>query len=383
MKKTAKAAGGLGPICPESLANQALLVLESKELFDSSSRLKFEQGVVKNPKNSEEPPVVRAAHPWNLLLGWCWWTLAVGLLCVGLGWANDAEAASQATQSTAAGSENSKDPGDESPSPKPRAPSLNPENLEDVKDGRPVPEADETDLSGEIKAYFDAMIQAKSTAPEVLADSARRDLTFAHLFEEPWKYRGEVVHFEGQLTRIRRFDPPRFFKGGAYGIDNLYEGWIFSVDTNYVNPLVAMFTELPPGLTVKEKTDKMVSLDGYFFKKFRYKDGEGKTRDAPLLIGRTVRLLKTPPAIGSVASFSKVLGTAFLGVLAVLVILTVALTWWYRKGDRRIHSVLAAAKPAVFTEPEPVFPEQPEPKAEPLAEDWPVQPHNRLENFPQ
>ena len=134
------------------------------------------------------------------------------------------------------------------------------------------------------------------------------------------------------------------------------------------------FTELPPGLKASEKKiSVMVSFDGYFFKKLRYKDGARQTRDAPLLIGRTVQLLKLPADTNSAWPVARFFGTAFLGALGLLVVLTIALTWWYRHGDRRIHTALAATKTVEFENLEP----------EPAPEPRPMPPHNRLEDYPQ
>jgi hypothetical protein len=339
--------------------------------------------------NGAELRTVQVAHVRMPLLGWCWLTLTVGLLAVFPGSAQEGQPVPPPAPTAASEAASPQLPNEEVAPAALVAPKLNADLLDEVQDGKLIPEEDVKDPPPEAKAYYEALIQARQTAPEVLAKSARRDLTYAHLFQEPWKYRGDVVRIEGEIARVRRFDPPKFFADGANDIHDLYEGWIFTVETNFANPMVVIFTELPAGLPVKERTDRLVSFDGYFFKKWPYKDAAGQNRIVPLLIGRTVQLRKAPVAPSAVP-LSQFLGTAFLVLLGLLVLSTAGLTWWYRRGDRRIHKVLDAARSVTF--PEPTF-EQPQPEAvqeslTPLAEpapddDWPVQPRNRLEDRPR
>jgi hypothetical protein len=302
-------------------------------------------------------------------------SLAVTLFGSALSCAQEKQQQNPSSQPITSASENPENRDDEPTDTAAVAPKLNPDLLDEVKDSRLIPEADVKDPPAEARAYYQALIYARTTPPEVFARSTRRDLTYAHLFQEPWKYRGEIVHVEGQMTRLRRFDPPKFVQGEAYGITDLYEGWIFTTDTNFANPFCVIFTELPGGLVVNERLNRLASCDGYFFKKWRYKDGAGQTRDVPMLIGRSVQLKKEAPEMGSAVPFSRLLGTAFLGVLGILVLLTIALTWWYRQGDRRIHAALAASRSVAF--------ENAEPEVEPLPEVSPVSPRNRLEDFPR
>jgi hypothetical protein len=224
------------------------------------------------------------------------------------------------------------------------------------------------DPDPEAKAYYHLLILAHTTSPEAFANSARRGVTYANLFHEPWKYRGEVIHYEGELTLLRANGTPKYLEGDGFGIQNVYEGWIFNTDLNYDNAVEVAITELPPGLQPSEKMSALVSFDGYFFKKLRYTDSARQTRDAPLLIGRTIQLRKAPAQMDSAWPVAKFFGAAFLGALGLLVLLTIALTWWYRQGDRRIHAALSAAKTVEFENMEPA----------PVSD---VPPRNRLEDY--
>lgn len=228
------------------------------------------------------------------------------------------------------------------PSPNRSAPRVDPDLLAGVEDQAPVRSADQN--PDEVRAYIYLLVQARATSAEALARSARRDLTYAHLFEEPGKYRGQVVHFAGRLKRLRRFDAPAF--AAHQGVPVIYEGWIFD-DLYHRHPFCVVLTDLPPGIPVGERIDYPVSVDGYFFKRYRYRAGEG-WRDAPLLIGRTLHLQPAPGAAGNEWSATNDLAPAILGLLAGSGLLVLGLGWWYRRGDRRLRSRLAAARAVNF-----------------------------------
>jgi hypothetical protein len=210
---------------------------------------------------------------------------------------------------------------------------------------------DETKVHGpkenydEFLSYNRLLVLAYKISANALARGARRDLTFAHLFEEPQKYRGQIVHVEGRLRRLRRFDAAPI--AAREGVPVQYEGWIFD-EALYYNPFCVILSELPESVHVGEKLDQQVAFDGYFFKRYRYPAGDG-VRDAPLLIGKTLTLLTAPPPVRE--SPGPMLLSAFLGVLGVTAALGVALTLWFRRGDRRVRSHLDAARNARFVDP--------------------------------
>jgi hypothetical protein len=172
--------------------------------------------------------------------------------------------------------------------------------------------------------------------------------------QEPRKYRGEVVHVEGHVRRVRRFDPPMMAEQA--GVRDLYEGWLF--DKAYgANPICLVFTELPEGLSIAEKMDQPVTFDGYFFKKYRYQaaDGKAEGREAPLLIGNTPVLTAAPVAAAAPADtgWSTSLLIGFMALVLVSVGLLLGLIWWFRRGDRQVRSRIARATAPTFAEPVP------------------------------
>jgi hypothetical protein len=222
------------------------------------------------------------------------------------------------------------------------APPIDAEILAGIEDKAPVRGAEENLF--ESQAYNYILVQANRLSPSAFARSARRDVTFAHLFEEPGVYRGQVIHIEGQLRRLRKFNAPRL--AANEGVKTIYEAWIFdAVHTR--NAYCVILTELPPGLKPAERMDRYVAFDGYFFKRYRYEAGDG-WRDAPLLIGRTLTLQHAPPLPESDWSLYKMFLPVFLSSLSAMVVLGVVLTWWFRRGDRRVRASLARATPPTF-----------------------------------
>src|SRR5207249_7587264 len=166
----------------------------------------------------------------------------------------------------------------------------------------------------ESQAYNFVLVQASKVSPQAFAHGARRDVTFAHLWEQPGDYRGQVIHIEGRLKRLRKFDAPRL--AAAEGIACVYEGWVFS-EEYFSNPFCVLVTELPRGLEPAEKLEHQVAFDGYFFKRYRYRAGDG-LREAPLLIGRTLAMRDPAPTDSSPSfsqSFLLLLLTFFAGVV--------------------------------------------------------------------
>src|SRR5262249_930842 len=155
------------------------------------------------------------------------------------------------------------------------------------------------------------------------------------LFEEPEKYRGQVIHVEGRLRMLRRFSASRF--AAKQGVPTLYEGWIFA-EAYLGNPYCVIVTEVPSSTPIGERLERPVAFDGYFFKRYRYKAGD-TWREAPLLIGRS--LLDGAPLPGSETSgLADSLLPALFTVLGLTVALVGGLAWWYVRGDRRVRALL-------------------------------------------
>jgi hypothetical protein len=231
--------------------------------------------------------------------------------------------------------------------PEDKVPPIDPDVLGGIEDRQPVRGADENGY--EARAYNYVLVEARKFSPEAFARSARRDVTFAHLFEQPSDFRGQVIHVEGRLKRLRKFDAPR--AAAAEGVPTIYEGWVFE-EIYFSNPFCVIVTELPEGIRVGERLEQRVAFDGYFFKNYKYQAGDGK-RLAPLLIGRTLLLREPAAAPESAWSFGNMFLPAFLILVLGTAVLVVTLTWWFRRGDSLVRARLAAAQRPTLPEPLP------------------------------
>jgi hypothetical protein len=225
--------------------------------------------------------------------------------------------------------------------------------------------------SPECEAYWNFLVQAHYTSAKAFAKAARRDVTYFHLFNEPERYRGEVVHISGRLIRLLRWDPP--MEARAAGVSGLYEGWIMT-DAFGENPVCIAFTDLPPGLIVdnQRKYNEPVHFDGYFYKRYRYKAGDNKKaneyRDAPLVIGHTLTgRFETGVVRDEADNWEHNLIWLFLEVVGGAVLGLLILTVWFRYHDRRIRRRIHASRYAEFVPPSvdldllngtPTFPER-------------------------
>jgi hypothetical protein len=213
-------------------------------------------------------------------------------------------------------------------------------NLESVKDETPIRSGEEG------LAFCEALVKAHKTSNQVFRNSVTRGLTFANLYNEPKLHRGKVVHFEGRLKRVVRFEPPEETK--LDGVTDQYEGWLFIPDYG-ANPVCVIFTELPAGLEPGDKLNVLASFDGYFFKKYRYKAAD-TWRDAPLLIGHTITVIQGPAKSDAEegSSFSGLMAITFLVLLGAVFFLAFALTMWYRRSDRLVQTRLSNAQSSSF-----------------------------------
>jgi hypothetical protein len=174
---------------------------------------------------------------------------------------------------------------------KERPAKLDRELLDGIEDKQKVLGHDEN--RNEAFAYRYTLLYASGVTVEALRKAARKDIAFNELFEQPSKYRGEVVHLEGRLKLLTPLDSDALLRD--QGIKKVYEGWIFPEGTT--RPMCVVFSELPANVETSAKNDYRVDYavecDAYFFKIDKYPtedNGKKKDRLAPLFLGRTVRV---------------------------------------------------------------------------------------------
>jgi hypothetical protein len=222
-----------------------------------------------------------------------------------------------------------------------------------IEDDHPVMALNQNE--DEYHAYNYFVEFAKRQPLDVLAQNARKELTFRRLFEPGRaQYRGEIVHVQGRLRRLNWIDANQALKND--GINDLYEGWVFD-EAYFSNPTCVVFTELPPGLKTAEDMNVWVSFDGYFFKRYAYKAADG-WRMAPLVIGRSIAA-KQPVANSSDIQRAYSVWLIPLGLVLVVLMIGTALLLgkFFRRGDQLVHARVAGIKkPNPFDESAPLPP---------------------------
>jgi hypothetical protein len=213
----------------------------------------------------------------------------------------------------------------------------------------------------EAEIYSKVLTHANFTSAAAFKGAIRTDITYTHVFNEPDLYRGEVMHVEGKLKRIRRFQPPR--EAATEGVNDLYEAWVFS---EYLgsNPYCVIFTAWPAGLPrdllgqESIPASYHVAMDGWFIKKYRYQaraaNGRPADRDAPLLVGHTLIFVGgSDPATNTGSPWLNNLVYAIVGVFGVVLAAVISLTWWFRRTDQRVRRRILAAHSPEFVLPPP------------------------------
>jgi hypothetical protein len=218
--------------------------------------------------------------------------------------------------------------------------------------------------TAEAADYANVLGMANYTSRKAFQKAVRGDLTYANLMNDPEECRGKVVHARGILKRVTRYAPP-FEASSDWFVNDLYEAWVLDEKMGGVGYCV-VFTEWSPGLPrsllgQKEITRHIVvSLDGYFFKKFRYsgvnRKGARSTNEVPLLIGHGLNVIsvaEAPPAQSSGDEWASSLGTILCLVIGSVVVAVAGLTWWFRRTDRRVRDRLFLARNGEFVLPPP------------------------------
>lgn len=225
--------------------------------------------------------------------------------------------------------------------------------LDRVRDGTPLPNIGDKapdeirpDQIAALEIYNEAVLNAREFPVEFFEKSAEDQphVQFANLWNHPDTYRGKVIKIEGRLVRLLKIDKVSS-ELEARGVTHLYEGWIFGPTPKSIPYCVIFPNEAvdprDPSKRLKpaEKMERHVTFTGYFIKKYRYRAGDGKDLDAPLLIGNTVRVQaksakdNNPPSITTSLIDGTVL-YAIGGFLLGVIVLLVGLNWYFRRGDK-------------------------------------------------
>lgn len=133
--------------------------------------------------------------------------------------------------------------------------------------------------AAERQAYYATLDYAKRLTPDALAAEAER-VPYTMLMAEPASFRGRPVAIAGRLRRL----VPLPSSDNAFGIEQLYEAWVFSSDSGS-NPIRVVCSSIPDGIRPAEiytENPPEVTLSGFFFKTQGYESRGDGTRAATL-----------------------------------------------------------------------------------------------------
>ena len=135
----------------------------------------------------------------------------------------------------------------------------------------------------EMFAYWRLLRWADATK---LSDMLKRAHTvrYGDLILEPAEHRGQLIKIKLHvLQNLEQHAPP----DNPAGVGTYYQavGWN---DSSQAWFYFCVYADLPPGMPVGDRIEQLGTFVGFFLKTLTYQDGQGKTVQAPVLIGRMV-----------------------------------------------------------------------------------------------
>ena len=172
-----------------------------------------------------------------------------------------------------------------------------------------------------MEPYYHLVTIAACSSPHLLEQHAQPNVTFAHLWSDPDKYRGELIYLKGCLRGLKKFEADTSKRLNPAGIKYLYQGDLFTDDSR-PNPYVILVPNVAEGMPLGANLMENVTFAGYFLQLWRYTAAGDVERAAPLLIGRI--LVWTPAPRQDPASRLN----AYLAIAFVLLIISMGGAVW-------------------------------------------------------
>ncbi len=133
----------------------------------------------------------------------------------------------------------------------------------------------------EMPAYWKLMRWSMTESFDDLWQRARKDLYFTQLAEAPEKHRGKLIGMKVSLRRSLAHDEVK----NSAGAKQVYEAWGVTNESR-TGLYCLVFYDKPPELPISPSIHEEAQFVGYFLKLFAYEDALGKSRWAPILVGR-------------------------------------------------------------------------------------------------
>ena len=222
-----------------------------------------------------------------------------------------------------------------------------------VKDDAPFTHTGKTQLDAvrlrKMIAEEEAFNYVLGVAHRQPADRLRRaslkDVPLENLFHDiRADYLRELIHLRGQLALILPMKATDELQR-LYGLENLYEAWVYARGTGDPKLVCVVVTELPEGVRPGENQNVRVAFDAYYFKLWHYETRKVKdpSKDpekhewhrAPLLLGKTFEV--TGPVVPAETDTPGML-YGVVGGLAALFLAAVGMAVWFRRGDKNVRA---------------------------------------------
>jgi hypothetical protein len=199
---------------------------------------------------------------------------------------------------------------------------LAPELIEQVRDNAVGIRESEREL------YYYLLAKTRDVPGNELETAARPSTAFAVLMNESKDLLGEIVTVKGEMRRLTAIPVGR----NEFGIETIWEGWLFNADSG-LNPYCIRMTSIPDGIPHGQDLGSgvVVSVTGYFFKRYGYPAQGERLHVAPLVLTKSVHWLRQRPSSvpDDLGIVPYVLG--FAGIMGVTISI---LLFRFRSSDR-------------------------------------------------
>jgi hypothetical protein len=160
------------------------------------------------------------------------------------------------------------------------------------------------------RPFYHLLTLAASAPPDRLEQHARRDIRYDEIWNDPEKYRGELIYLSGYVVGLRPWEATESEFFNPLRLHTLYDGYLMAEDSR-PNPYVIVVPRVADGMPTGTKIAENITFAGYFFKLWRYKSADGTERAAPLLVGQMISWTPAPAQHG-VFHLGGYLAAAFL-----------------------------------------------------------------------
>lgn len=202
---------------------------------------------------------------------------------------------------------------------------LAPELLKQIKDNAVGIRESEREL------YYYLLAKTRDVPQKSLEEAARPSIAFAVLMNESRELLGEIITVKGELRRLHPVPAGR----NEFGIETLWEGWLFNADSG-LNPYCIRMTSIPDGIPTGQELGSgiVVNVTGYFFKRYGYPAQGERLHVAPLVLAKSVRWIRQRPSSvpDDLGIVPYVLG--FAGIMGITISI---LLFRFRSSDREFE----------------------------------------------